>query len=197
MITIPSAAELLAALRDESDHGAWQIFCERYEPMLLACARRADFQESDARDIVQETLLAFVEGFRAGRYDLRRGSLRAWLQGIAYNKMREAHRRRGRREFQVTQTETTGFINRIPDESEFEDVFEKAWERAVVVQTLREVRGRVDEQTFKAFVLFAVKNWEASDVADYLGMSRNAVYIAKSRVLAHFREIRDSVAEQW
>jgi RNA polymerase sigma-70 factor (ECF subfamily) len=50
-------------------------------------------------------------------------------------------------------------------------------------------RQEFDAGTVEAFELYAVKQVSPADVAKKLGISRNAVYIAKSRVLGRLREL--------
>lgn len=196
--TSVSSAELLVAIRQEGDSAAWARFCARYEPVLLAVARRSGLQESDARDVVQESLIAFLDSFRDGRYDGDRGRLQSWLAGIALNKIREFHRRPAARETQTLGIAgVTTFLHRVPDDAEVMDIFEEEWQRAVMTECLKTVRAEVDEQTFRAFELYGIQGLPAARVAEDLGMSRNAVYIAKNRVLARCRALRKEMVSTW
>jgi len=95
---------------------AWRRFYARCEPVLLAVIRRAGFSEQDAGDVLQEVMTACVESLREGRYDPARGRLRAWVQGIAANKIHEARRRRLRAEVQVIDSsDATGFLAAVAD----------------------------------------------------------------------------------
>jgi RNA polymerase sigma-70 factor (ECF subfamily) len=189
---------LLEGLRDAGNEGAWREFCVRYEPALFALARRAGLQDPDAHDVIQDTLVVFLEGYRQGRYDRGRGRLRAWLKGIVLNKIREARRRIAKPEIHIVdKTDTTGFMNRVPDDQELKDAFDEEWERHVLAECLREVRQHVDGQTFRAFQLYAMDDWPPEKVAEHLGVSRNAVYISKSRVLARLRALQQQMAELW
>lgn len=198
MLTTATSTSLLEGLRREGDERAWREFCSRYEPVLLALARRAGFREQDARDVVQETLIAFLEGFRAGRYERERSRLRSWLKGIVVNKIRETRRRLAKPEIQVAdKTDATAFMDAVPDDYELTDVFDEEWEQQVLTECLREVRNQVDAPTFQAFELYAIENWPPEKVAKHLGISRNAVYISKSRVLSRLRDLQKEVSEIW
>ncbi len=195
--TVTSTA-LLQGLRDHDNSEAWQQFMRRYEPMLMACARRAGLSEHDGRDVIQETLMVFMESYRDGKYDRERGRLRHWLQGIVFNKIRQAWRRQGNREVQVIdQTGVTKFLNRVPDEAEIADIFDEEWERGVMNECLREVRREVDDKTFQAFKLYTMDAWPPEKVADHLGISKNAVYVYKKRVLTRLRRLQQEIAEVW
>ncbi len=183
----------------EGDQGAWRHFCDRYELMLLAMARRAVLGEEDARDIVQEVLTtAFLEGFRAGKYDPQRGRLRCWLQGIAVNKIREARRRIAKREVQMThQSEATCNLNHVVDDEHLVNVLDEEWERAVLAECLRRVKLEFEAKTFQAFSLYALAGWPPEEVAAQLGIARETVYVDKSRVLKRLKELEGEIAEGW
>ncbi len=198
MLTTVTSTALLEGLRDLNNDQAWRQFCDRYEPALLSFAHRAGLREQDARDVVQETLIAFLESFREGRYDRRRGRLRSWIKGIILNKIREARRRLAKHEVQVAdKTDATGFMEGIPDDRNLKHFFNEEWEQHVLAECLHEVRRQVDASTFQAFELYALKDWPPEKVAEHLGVSRNAVYIGKSRVLSRLRELRREMIEIW
>ena len=67
MLTTISSTILIESLRETGNEKAWRQFSARYEPMLLAFSRRAGLRTEDARDVVQETLVAFLEDFRQGQ----------------------------------------------------------------------------------------------------------------------------------
>jgi len=196
--TTMASVVILQGLRQQGDEAAWREFCARYEPMLLAFARRSGFREQDARDVVQNTLMSFLEGFRAGKYDPERGRLRSWLQGIAFNKIREGQRDLAKREVQVADsTGATAFMDGIPDEHRLTDIFEEEWERGIMAECLREVRQQVQDTTFQAFRLVVMEDWPAAKVAEHLGISRDAVYTNKRRVLSRLRQLVKEITEIW
>lgn len=196
MLTTVTSTALLKDLRRDDDSGAWHQFVARYEPMLIAFARRSGLREEDARDAAQETMMVFVQAFRAGKYRPELGRVRSWLQGIAFNKIREARRRLAKREVQITNSgSSTDFLNRVEDDTSLKDIFDQEWEQAVYQQCLVEVRRQVGEGTYEAFRLYALEDWDPQKVADHLGISRNAVYVSKNRVLARLRNLQTQMAE--
>jgi RNA polymerase sigma-70 factor, ECF subfamily len=199
MQTTVTSTELLESLRQPGNESAWRRFCARYESMLLAFARAGGLREADACDVVQDTLLVFVERFRAGEYDRAQGRLRTWLKGIMFNKLREARRRNARAERQVVaDSNTTAFLDRVPDAQEsWEEVFEREWQQAILADCLRAVREHVDAKTFEAFRLYALEDWPPARVAAHLDMDRGMVYVSKSRVMAHLRKLHECLVETW
>jgi RNA polymerase sigma-70 factor (ECF subfamily) len=141
-------------------------------------------------------LFSFAQAYQRGSYDRDKGRLRTWLSGIVKKKVIDIHRKR--RETPIGDAgRTTGFMEKIPDEGTMDEIWDAEWRRAVVTQCLEDIREDVDEKTVRAFVLFAWKGWSVEKVASELGVSRNAVYQAKKRVLSKIRARREYWEENW
>jgi DNA-directed RNA polymerase specialized sigma24 family protein len=67
----------------------------------------------------------------------------------------------------------------------------------VLQQCLEEVRRDVDPKSVEAFELFAWKGLSAQEVADRLGMTPNAVFIAKHRILRRIRDLAQQMEHIW
>lgn len=187
---------LLVGLRDAANQAVWTEFFGRYQPLLVSFGRRLGLGDDDAQDAAQDTLLAFAKAYRQGRYDRAKGRLRTWLLTIATNKIRDLQRRRCER-LMGESGDGTAFIDRIPDERSMSDVWEAEWKQAIIRQCLDYVRPRVEPTTMRAFELLAIEGVSGEEVATQLGISRNAVYQAKSHVLSHMRAYQQQLEEIW
>ena len=196
MITVTNTS-LLMGLKDRSNNRVWGEFFERYQPMLLALARRLGLNDQDAQDAAQETLLAFVSTYREGAYDREKGRLRTWLFGIASHKVRDIQRRKGRQKVIADNENTTRFLNKVPDDHSISEAWEAEWAKAVLGECMKQVREQVKPQTMKAFELFALEGQPAEKVAAELGMTENAVWIAKNRVVSRMRKLQEDLEENW
>jgi RNA polymerase sigma-70 factor (ECF subfamily) len=192
MNTITSTT-LLEGLRQEGSDSAWKVFADRYTPMLLAFSRRLGLDEHDAMDAAQETLIAFAVAYREGRYDRDRGRLRAWLCGIARNKVRELRRRAGRDKLVQDATGQTGFLDQIEGDEGMSRVWEEEWQRAILKACLDRVRAQVEPTTMKAFVLTVLDGRTTEQAAEELGISKDTVFQARSRIFARLRKISDEM----
>lgn len=189
---------LLEGLRGEGDGGAWRRFVDRYLPMIERYARRFGLSDADAQDAAQQALIAFCSSFREGNYDREKGRLRFWLFGIARNQIRNHLRGLQRREKQIApENSQTDFFARQVDEGELERAWDEEWRQAVLRQCLDEVRRTMDPRSVEAFELFAWKGHSAQDVAERLGLTANAVFIAKHRVMKRIRELLPQMEEIW
>lgn len=191
-----TSTTLLDGIRDPENAAAWSRFHVRYEPIVRACVRRAGLEASLVDDVVQETMLSFARAYRRGDYSRDRGKLRTWLRAIASNRVIDALRQIQRQPAQVVDDgDGTPFMNQVA--AEMTDVFDEEWQKAVLNASLAEIRTHFDEKTVAAFERYALNEEDADTVATDLGLSVNAVYIAKSRVLARLKTLREKIAAEF
>lgn len=189
---------LLEGLRSPGNKTLWSTFVDRYRPMIVKYAQRFGLPEADAQDAAQQALIAFCTAYQDGKYDREQGRLRVWLFGIARNQIRNVAKKRRRREVQIVEDGTdTDFFARLNDDDHLERVWEEEWRNAVLKQCLEEVRREVEPKSVEAFELFAWKGWPAQKVADHLGMTPNAVFIAKHRIMKRIKELLPAMEDTW
>lgn len=178
----------------ESDDAAWNRFIARFRDPVIGFACKSGLAESDAEDVAQTTLLVFVEGLRAQKYERGKGRLRSWLFGIARRKVQEKRREREKRGTQMqSDGDTTGFWAQVPDDEDPERLWEACWERALMRQCMVRVREEVEPRTYDAFVKVALEGRAVKDVAAELEMTQNAVSIAKHRVLKRLQVLKAEI----
>ena len=179
---------LLIRLRDRDDEAAWSEFLAVYEPVIYGLARRRGFQDADAREVTQEVLLSVSQAI--DRFDPSSGgSFRGWLSRITRNIAIDRLRRGS--DVVVGRTE----INRLladmasdPSEAEAAE-FEQSRQRQLFLWASGQVRSRFSEVNWNAFWLTSVEGQATESVAEQLGISVGAVYVARCRILSRLREI--------
>lgn len=187
---------ILDRLKNAQDHSAWSDFLERFRTPITSFSLKLGLSPADAEDVAQETLIAFLESYRKDAYDRGRGRLSHYLFGIAHNKILLARRKIAAREAQVgTAGDGTTFWSALPDKTAVQDKWDQEWREAVLRQGLEQVRREVSAQTFEAFRLVVLEQMQPAAVAEKLGMTRNAVFIAKHRVGTRLRELRAAFEE--
>ncbi len=196
-LTTATSTALLQALRCSENHTAWRGFSERYYPLVLRFARRLGLSQADAEDAAQETLLAFARAYQDGNYDREKGRLHDWLFGIARRQIGLVRRRIGHEVQLPAPTDGTGPLERIPDDDPQVRLWEDEWQQAVLNQCFREARERFEPKTFEAFELFARKGLPAAEVAAKLGITANAVFLAKHKVIRRIRELVPVMEDTW
>jgi len=180
---------LLEGLVDPRNESAWRRFYDRYTPMLLSFAKRVGLNDADAQDVVSDTLVTFLQQYRAGRYDRARGRLKSWLGGIARHKIRRCLSK-GRPV--SLNASGSGDGPGLPEPAavcDLDAAFEHEWQLQRLSEALEVLRGESDPTTYQAFDLYALKNWPVDKVASFLELKPNSVYISKSRMLKRLRHI--------
>jgi RNA polymerase sigma-70 factor (ECF subfamily) len=180
---------LLVRIRDAGDRAAWLQFVEVYAPLVYRFARKRGLQDADAADLTQEVLQAVAGASRRLEYDPARGTFRGWLFTVARNRLHNFLLRRHRHtaaQVELVPDECLDdFPAPTPDESA---LWEQEYQKRLFDWAAEQVRREFQDTTWQAFWRTAVDGEGAKQVAEALGLSVGAVYIAKSRVLARLRE---------
>jgi RNA polymerase sigma-70 factor (ECF subfamily) len=175
-------ATLLKRLQDAPDEAAWGRFVDLYTPLLFYWARQCGETEHDAADLVQEVFVALVQHLPTFQHDLN-GKFRGWLRTLMLNKLRDRKRREARQAKALTQQ---------PREVELPDAAELFWEeeyrQELARRALKLMQGDFSPTTWKACWETVVRGRAADEVARELGVSENAVYLARCRVLRRLRQ---------
>lgn len=191
-----TSTTLLEGLRDPANQAVWLTFVGRYRPLIVRYGERLGLSAEDAEDVAQASLLAFCEAYRERRYERVRGRLREWLFGIVHNQVRNWQRRHARPEA-VPETKAEGLLDGLESREGQEQLWEAEWRDSVARACLDLVRSEVQASTFEAFERFALEGRPAEEVAAELGLTPNAVYTAKRRVLRRVRELRPLLEDAW
>jgi RNA polymerase sigma-70 factor (ECF subfamily) len=180
-VTPPS---LLERLRRPGDAAAWDWFARLYTPLLYSWARRAGLQEADAADLVQEVFAALVRKLPEFRYDPG-GSFRGWLRAVLVNKGRELRRRAPPPAGCADPAELPDPAAGLPEPEDYR--------AEVVSRALALLRPDFRPATWEAFWRTAALGRPAREVAAELGVSANAVHVARCRVLRRLRRELDGL----
>ncbi|HVA50605.1 MAG TPA: sigma-70 family RNA polymerase sigma factor [Pirellulales bacterium] len=177
---------LLERLRTPGDEDAWRQLVALVTPLLLAWARRVGMRREDAADLAQDVLAILVQKLPTFDYDPAQ-SFRAWLKTIAMNKWRERLRR------PATQS-LDGHLDRLaaPDA---EAAWEKEYRFQLVLRAFEAIKDDFQPRTWQACRELVVRGRDVKQVAAELGMSADAVYVAKCRVLRRLRKELDGMLE--
>jgi RNA polymerase sigma-70 factor (ECF subfamily) len=175
---------LLERLRLRPDDASWQRLVALYSPLIRDWLHRHHVQPADADDLTQEVLTAVVRSLPDFRHNLRPGAFRRWLRTITVNRLRELWRQRDAAGW----TDLDTVLDRLEDpDSDLGRLWEEEHDRHVVRRLLELLEPEFEACTWQAFRLLVLDGRTTADVAAALGVTPNAVRVAKSRVLARFR----------
>jgi len=193
-LTPTTRASLLLRLCDSEDHEAWVEFATLYEPVIYRILRQHGLQDADARDVMQELLLAVSRSVDRWNPAKERGTFRGWLRRVARNLVINWLEHRGRRVVATGGSNLQSMLDMLPAPDKPDTVeFDRELRRAVFHRAAEQVRREVHGETWQAFWETAIAETSPTDAARKLGMTVGAVRVAKCRVLAR---LRAAVTEQ-
>lgn len=182
-ITRPS---LLLRVRDVNDDAAWSQFVEIYTPLVFGYCRARGLQDADAADVAQESMRAVAQAIGKFEYDPQRGKFRNWLLTVVRSKLHNFVARQQRQPELPGNTVLQFKLDRDatgPDESDWE----AEYHRRIFHWAAKRIRSEFHESTWQAFWRTTIDEHDGKEVAESLGLSVGAVYVAKSRVIARLK----------
>ncbi|MCE5302841.1 MAG: sigma-70 family RNA polymerase sigma factor [Planctomycetaceae bacterium] len=180
---------LLEQIRDGSDVLAWQAFSARYWKTVFWFAKNRGCSDNTAEDVVQDVMLEVFRGREVFSYNPTKGRFRDWLGALVRNVVAK-HRRQPAQRIRARGGDSEHGIS--PQEScrhEVDASWDAAFEHGLLAAILKVVQQEVAPQTYQAFELVAVYDVSGEQAAKITGLSRNAVYLARKRVLERLKEL--------
>ena len=171
------------------DQAAWERLVSLYTPLVVYWARQMGLQEADAADIAQEVFKAVAEHIGTFQRTREGGTFRGWLRTITRHKLCD----RGRPPTGATGEGGSDAYERwgqlpAPEPKDTGELALRQELRLLYRRALELLVTEFEPSSWKAFWRVVVDGQRPADVAEELKLSRNAVYLAKSRVLARLRE---------
>lgn len=183
-----TSASLLERLRGQPDQADWRRWTELYLPLLRGWLRRHGLQAADVDDLVQDVLAVVVRELPTFQHNRRTGAFRRWLRTILLHRLRDFWRARRSRPRTAGDSQLLRLIEQLSDPNDpLGRMWDEEHDRYLVRRLLEQIEGEVAPSTWKAFRRVVIEGREEETVAGELGMSVNAVFIAKSRVLSRLR----------
>ena len=182
-----TSVSLLDRLRAAGpDHPDWARLHDLYLPLIRRWVGRVPGLGDEADDLTQEVLIVVIR--EIPRFERRRdGSFRAWLRGVAVNRVR-THRRRRRRRPSAGDDGAARFLEQLADPGgDLAREWDLDHDRHVFARLLAAIRADFAPATWEAFHRYAVDGEPYARVAEELVMTENAVIQAKARVLRRLR----------
>jgi len=183
-----TSATLLERLNDRSDSVAWRRLVDLYSPLINDWLHRHGVSAEDAEDLTQEVLEVVVREVSRFRHNGRAGAFRTWLRTITINCLRQSWRSRRSRVQATGSPDITVMLDQLEDPaSDLSRLWDRDHDQHVLQRLLELIEPDFQPATWRAFRRQVIDGASAETVAAELGLTVNAVLIAKSRVLSHLR----------
>lgn len=177
---VETPLSLLERLQKRSSDNDWREFCKLYQPLVVRWARRASASYHEALDMVQEV---FIDVHRNVAHFDRRGpgAFRGWLRCVLHSKLSKLRSKR------------------FPELVDFDELYEllaichsgdadRARYQELLADACAKVKPEFSELSWQAFERTFLEQENTVDVAISLGMTRNAVYVARCRIINRLKE---------
>jgi RNA polymerase sigma-70 factor (ECF subfamily) len=178
-----TSLSLLQRLRQPAAEEAWARFVRLYTPLLYHWARGVGLSAPEGADLVQDVLTVLVRKLPEFAYDPA-GSFRSWLRAVTLNKWRE-NQRRPTLPLEPVNPESLANLPSPESAAAFE---EAEYHQYLVHRAMELMKAEFQPETWQACWACVVDGRSAAEVARELGLSLNAVYLAKSRVLRRLHQ---------
>lgn len=193
MTTYLSASTSTSLLRRvrQREGDAWTRLARLYTPLVYRWARQSGLQSSDAADIAQEVFLAVASHIDRFTHEGEHATFRGWLWTITRNQVRLFYRKKQGRPDARGGTDAHRLFQTQPDVLEMESEAEPAGfdsRKSLAHRALELIRQDFQQQTWQAFLRFAIAGQSAMQIAEELGMTPAAVRQAKYRVLSRLHD---------
>jgi RNA polymerase sigma-70 factor (ECF subfamily) len=180
---------LLERLRQGPNETAWRRMVDLYTPLIRGWLRRYALADSDCDDLMQDVLAVVVRRLPDFQRRPQVGSFRRWLRNITVNCLRDFWRSQ---RFKPRALGNTDFGSVLAELEDPQSALSKRWDaehdQHVTACLLEKIRPRFEAKTWQAFRRVAIDGSPVDQVAAELGLSANAVFIAKSRVVHMLRK---------
>lgn len=194
---IPTRYSLLSRLQNWEDWESWKEFFDTYWRLIYSVAIRSGLTETEAQDVVQETMISVAKDIQKFRRDRQLGSFKGWLRNLTRWRIADQLRKRAGAEWRATAVDVGGLADAEtaeivdPTGSGLETAWDDEWQANLLSAAMERVKRRVKEEHYQMFDLHVVKGWSVAKVAEILGVSPGRIYLAKFRVAALIKkEIR-------
>jgi RNA polymerase sigma-70 factor (ECF subfamily) len=188
--SLRTRSSLLKRLKNWEDEESWQEFFNLYGKLIFNFATKAGLNETEAQDVVQDTILIVAKKMPGFVYDPALGSFKSWLLLITRRRIEKQLRKRLPTFHTASQRSEdqsgTATIEKFPDPAAFnlEMIWNQEWETNLSEVALARLKQRVKARQFQMFDLYVLKQWPVKEVARALDVSISQVYVNKHRVAA-------------
>ncbi len=186
-----TSVSLLRRLREHGAEEDWLRFSRLYAPLVFHWGRHHGLDPNDAADLVQEVMTKLVVKLREFQYDPQL-KFRAWLRTVTANQAIDLRRVANRHQA----VDLAQCSDPEQPQGNAVDLFDRQEYCAYLVTRARDlIRSEFEPSTWEACWRYAGLGRSAADVAAELGISANAVRIAKCRVFARLRQELEGLFE--
>ncbi len=190
-----TSVSFLDGLNADADSKSWREFLDLYVPLIKVWLNGQHVREQERDDIVQEVMTVVLRRLPEFKRN-RTGSFRNWLKQITIFCWQNYRRKNIDKSPAVGGTDFREVIGQLEDpESQLSQQWNQEHDTYILQKLLERIQPMVRPSTWDAFRGVTIDGKSPEQVAEELGMSANAVYVAKSRVLSQLRQMSEGLVD--
>ena len=184
----PTRRTLLTRLKNWDNQDSWREFFDTYWRLIYSFALQSGLGDTEAQEVVQETLISVASELKGFKYDPARGSFKSWLLLITRRRIADQLRKRYRaREVGRVNADDVAVAEEIEaqaGQTVADDIWDEQWRTQIAEAALARVRTKVRPEQYQIFEQYVIHGQKAGAVAQAMGVSLITVYLTKHRITA-------------
>lgn len=166
------------------DYVSWTEFFSIYSPVIRRLCEISGVFPVDIEDVVQEVMIRFFKQQDKFKYDPEKAKFRTYFNKIVRGAIADYFRSKS--DCPAVYIEA---VSEVSGNDDFESEFDALWRQSIWDSALREIASRVKSKNYLAFDMSVLQKIPIPEVAEFLQMSVDQVYVARSRIATELREI--------
>ena len=185
---LPTRASLLGRLKDWQDHESWREFYDLYRRLIFGAALKSGLTETEAEEVLQETMLSVAKTIKEFEYDRSRCTFKSWLRHLTQKRIADEFRKRGRnpaaKAARTSTSRKTPLLESLPSPESFnlDEIWEEEWRQKILEAALERIKNQVSPEQYQIFDLCVLRKLPVKKVAAMLDVSAGQVYLARHRI---------------
>ena len=198
---LPTRYSLLSRLQNWGDQESWRVFFDTYWRLIYSVALKSGLTQTEAEEVVQETVICVAQNIQKFKRDRRLGSFKGWLCNLTRWRIADQLRKRtrplqGERGEAVPKHQPLEEIAELADTTAGPD-WEHEWQAHLLKAAIQRVKQRVREEQYQLFDLYVTQEWPITRICQTLGASTIQVYLAKLRITRLLRKEVARLEQEW
>ena len=193
----PETSEsLILRLNNQKDVAAWNEFLAIYRPVVLRMALRHGLQHADADDLAQRVFLSVARKVSDWESHNAETRFRNWLGRIARNAILN-ELTRAKPDRATGAGAHADLLAQHPDQVDLSSSITIEARRQALLWAVSAIEDEFSPSTWEMFRQSAIDGQPVKAVAEALGRSAGAVYIARCRVMQRIKEKVQELSDFW
>ncbi len=183
--SIDTITSTLLARAQAHEPRAWAQLVDVYSPLVYRWCLKRGLSPEGAEDVGQDVFLAVYRALGTFEHD----SFRGWLRTITDRKCLDFQSRTRRQPDGQGGSDFQEWLSQQPAEESGDAPSHSDEKLQLYTAVLSAVSGEFSKQDVEAFRCLVIDQKTPAEVAEQLAITRNQVYLAKSRIRRRLREV--------